>query len=189
MTDTAGNFDWVVLVDEVIELTNPFSDNTDPSIGEAVITPLQASPGVPVTLSVPVTDDKSEVSSVYAEFSHIDSPSETYLEHLTRNPATGEWTVEFNILPSFQSGVWNVVVYATDSAGNGGFKEFPASFDVNNLEGDFEAPVISNVVVTPRGDVQIGESVTITANVTDNVDLDMVYAEYMAQKALLEMYR
>jgi hypothetical protein len=180
MTDIAGNFDWLVL-DEVVELTNPSSDNTDPIIGDPVITPAVASAGQSVRLRVPVSDQQSGVSSVYAEFFHIDSPTETYLEHLTQDPTTGEWYVEFTIQSGFPSGVWNVDIYATDSAGNTVLKEVRGAFDVDNNSGDFDAPEISKVVVTPVGDVQIGQTVTITADVTDNAGLDMVYAEVLDQ--------
>ncbi|WP_045518817.1 Ig-like domain repeat protein [Neobacillus niacini] len=181
MFDTAGNFDWVVLEEELV-LTNPFSDFTDPTIGAPNITPKSASPGESVKLSVPVSDSQSGVSSVYAEFSQIDSPSEVYLRHLTLDQASGEWVVDFNIGSGFQSGVWNVVIHSTDMAGNSGFKEYPAAFDVINNEGDFDAPIISNVQVTPQGDVQIGDTVTVTANVSDNVGVDSVRATFYSQE-------
>lgn len=188
MKDTAGNFSWVTLEEE-LTLTNSFSDYDNPTIGEAVISPAQASPGESIKLSVPVTDALSGVSSVYAEFSHIDNPNEVYTEQLTHAPGTNEWTVDFNIQSSFPSGVWKAVVYATDVAGNSGFKEFFSAFDVINTSGDFDAPEITNVQVTPQGDVPIGGTVTITANVTDAVGLDMVYANVFGQEALVNLCR
>lgn len=182
MFDTAGNFDWVPLEEELV-LSNPQGDFTDPTIGTPVFTPGSASPGESIRLSVPVTDGQSGVSSVYAEFSHIDTPSEIYLEHLTRDPATGEWVGDFNIQSNFASGIWNVVIHSTDNAGNSGFKEYPAAFDVINNDGDFEAPVISNVQVTPQGDVQVGATVTVTADVTDNEGVDSVRATFYSQDA------
>lgn len=180
MFDTAGNFDYVILEEELV-LTNPQSDYAAPTIGTPVFTPKSASPGESVKLSVPVSDRQSGVSSVYAEFSHIDSPSEVYLEHLTLDPATGEWVGDFYIESNFQSGVWNVVIHSTDQAGNSGLKEYPAAFDVINNDGDFEPPVISNVQVTPQGDVQIGDTVTVTANVSDNEGVDSVRATFYSQ--------
>jgi hypothetical protein len=174
MTDKAGNFDWVTL-DEKLVLTNPLGDFTEPVIGEAVITPATASPGESVQLRVPVTDDKSGVSYVYAEFSHIDSPWQVYGGPLTRDEATGDWVIDFAIESSSPAGVWNVVIYATDQAGNNGFKEVFGAFDVVNNGGDFEAPVISNVQVT-QSEVQVGSTVTVSATVTDNVGIDSVYA-------------
>ncbi|MFS0774790.1 DUF4625 domain-containing protein [Neobacillus sp. 3P2-tot-E-2] len=181
MHDTAGNFDWVTLEEELV-LSNPQGDFTEPTIGTPVITPKSASPGESVRLSVPVTDGQSGVSSVYAEFYHIDSPSEIYLEHLTRDPATGEWVGDFNIQSNFQSGVWNVVIHSTDNAGNSGFKEYPASFEVINNDGDFEPPVIAAVQVTPQGDVQVGDAVTVTADVSDNEGVDSVRATFYSQE-------
>ena len=45
----------------------------------------------------------------------------------------------------------------------GGFKEILEPLMSSTHNGDFDAPVISNVQVTPQGDVQVGESVTVTA--------------------------
>ncbi|MDR7079599.1 hypothetical protein J2Y03_004657 [Neobacillus niacini] len=180
MFDTAGNFDWVTLEEELV-LTNPLGDYLDPVIGEPVITPKSASPGESVTLSVPVSDGQSGVSSVYAEFSHIDNPNEIYLRHMNLDPNTKEWVVNLDIESGFQSGVWNVVIHSTDKAGNSGFKEIFGAFDVSNNNGDFDAPVISNVQVT-QGEVQIGQSVTVTANVTDIVGVDSVRATFYSQE-------
>jgi hypothetical protein len=184
MTDIAGNYDWITR-DEVLVLTNPFSDYTAPVIGEAVITPATASPGQSVQLRVPVTDEQSGVSYVYAEFSHIDSPLQVYGGPLTLDEASGEWVMDLAIENSFPSGVWEVVIYATDNAGISGFKEFPTAFDVINTEGDFEAPVISSVQVT-QGEVQVGDTVTVSAAVTDNVGVDSVEAYIYSQNGFGE---
>ncbi|MFB3164824.1 Ig-like domain-containing protein [Neobacillus sp. 179-J 1A1 HS] len=180
MFDKAGNFDWVTIEDE-ISLTNPFSDFTAPSIGEPVFSTTSASPGESVKVSVPVSDTQSNVSSVYAEFSHIDNPNHFYLQHLTLDQATGEWVGNLEIGSGFQSGIWNLVIHSTDSVGNSGFKEIFGAFDVVNNDGDFDAPVISNVQVT-QGDVQVGDTVTVTANVTDNVAVDSVLATLYSQE-------
>ncbi|WHY00450.1 Ig-like domain-containing protein [Neobacillus sp. DY30] len=180
MFDKAGNFDWVTLEEKLV-LTNPLSDYTSPAIGTPVISPKTAAPGESVRVSVPVSDDKSGVRSVYAEFSHIDHPNDIYLRHMTLDPNTGEWVADLNIESGFQSGVWNVVIHSTDKAGNSGYKEHPAAFDVINNDGDFDAPVISNVQVT-QGEVKVGETVTVTANVTDNVAVDSVFATFYSQE-------
>ncbi|WHZ02863.1 Ig-like domain-containing protein [Neobacillus sp. YX16] len=180
MFDVAGNFDWVTLQEE-LQLTNPFSDYTNPTIGEPAISPASASPGDTVQVRVPVTDDKSGVSSVYAEFAHVDSPGYVYSAKGVLDEATKEWVIDFIIEPSFYSGVWNVVIYAADQAGNSGFKEIFGAFEVINDNGDFDAPIISNIQVTPQGDVQLGDRVTITADVSDNVGLDEVYATAYGQ--------
>jgi hypothetical protein len=142
-------------LEEELVLTNPNSDSTGPSIGETTITPASATPGDTVHLSVPVTDAQSEVASVYAEFSHIDNPNDIHVRPLTLDPATGEYVGDFNIENSYQSGVWNVFIHATDSVNNRNLKEIPGAFDVTNNKGDFDAPVISNIQVT-QGDVEVG---------------------------------
>jgi hypothetical protein len=180
MTDVAGNLDWVTLTQELV-LTNPLSDFTAPSIGDPVFSTPSATPGESINVSVPVSDTQSDVSSVYVEFSHIDSPNTIYLEHLSRDPVSGEWVGAINIGPNFQSGVWNVVIHSTDSAGNSGLKEWFGAFTVTNNDGDFDAPVISNVVLTPQGDVQVGDTVTVTADVSDNVAVDSVRATFYSQ--------
>jgi hypothetical protein len=181
MFDIAGNFDWVTL-ENPLSLTNPFSDFTASTIGEPVFSTTSASPGESVKVSVPVSDEQSGVSSVYAEFSHIDNPDDSYLQHLTLDQASGEWVGDLNIESNFQSGIWNVVIHSTDNARNSGFKEIFGAFDVSNNNGDFDAPVISNVVVTPQGDVQVGETVTVTAKVSDNVGVDSVRATLYSQE-------
>ncbi|MEH7494264.1 Ig-like domain-containing protein, partial [Neobacillus niacini] len=180
MFDKAGNFDWVTLEDD-ISLTNPFSDFTAPSIGEPVFSTTSASPGESIKVSVPVSDQQSSVSSVYAEFSHIDNPNNFYLQHLTLDPVSGEWVGDLEIGSNFQSGIWNVVIHSADSVGNRGLKEIFGAFDVINNDGDFDAPVISNVAVTPQGEVQIGDTITVTANVSDNVAVDSVFASLYSQ--------
>ena len=184
MEDPAGNFAYVNLQDTLV-LTNRFSDFTGPTIGTVVVTPLTASPGESVKVTVPVSDVQSGVGSVYAEFSHIDTPYDYHLSHLTLDSTTGEWVGDLEIGTGFQSGVWNVNIHSTDMVGNSSFKEFAGSFDVINNDGDFDAPVISNVQVT-QGDVQVGDTVTVTANVTDNVAVDSVLATLYSQEGYNE---
>lgn len=181
MEDTAGNFAYENLK-EVLVLSNPNIDFTGPRIGEESFSLAIASPGDSIQVKVPVTDAQSGVRSVYAEFSHVDSPDDVKPLFLTPGPVPGEWVGDFNIESSFASGVWKVVFYATDHAGNSVFKENFSAFDVKNDNGDFDAPVFSDVQVTPQGDVQVGESVTVTAKISDNVGVDYVRAEIYSQE-------
>ncbi|MEH7180579.1 Ig-like domain-containing protein [Neobacillus vireti] len=178
--DKAGNYEDKYL-EEILVLTNPNVDSTGPTIGKETFTPATASPGESVHVKVPVTDSQSGVSTVYAEFSHVDYPSDIKTLFLTQDPLTKEWVGDLNIESSFHSGVWEVVFYAADNAGNTTLKENFSAFDVINNDGDYDAPVISNVQVTPQGDVQVGESVTVTAKVSDNVGVDSVRADLYTQ--------
>jgi hypothetical protein len=72
MFDTAGNFDFSDPIELV--LSNPLSDGTGPSIGEPVFSQTSASPGDTIQMTVPVSDDKTGVSSVFASFFHTDTP-------------------------------------------------------------------------------------------------------------------
>ena len=132
---------------------------------------------------MPVSDEQSGVSSVYAEFTHIDNPNDIKWGFFTPDPTTGDWVVDFNIESGFQSGAWNMAIHSTDKAGISSFKEFHGAFNVINTNGDFDAPVFSDVQVTPQGDVQVGESVTVTAKISDNVGVDYVMAELYSQES------
>ncbi|MEH7275900.1 Ig-like domain-containing protein [Neobacillus vireti] len=179
--DTAGNYEDKILEDVALVLSNSNADVTGPTIGEEFFTPATASTGESVKVRVPVTDSQSGVSTVYAEFSHVDYPLDVKTLFLTQDPSTEEWVGDLNIESSFHSGVWEVVFYAADNAGNTSFKENFSAFDVINNDGDYDAPVISDVKVTPQGDVQVGESVTVTAKVSDNVGVDSVRADLYTQ--------
>ncbi|MEH6993742.1 Ig-like domain-containing protein [Neobacillus drentensis] len=183
MFDTAGNFSFsenpIVLV-----LSNPFSDGTGPIIGNPVFSQNSASPGDTVQITVPVSDEQTGVSSVIARVFHTDSPDEAHTVAFGAPGATaGEWVIDLDIDSSFQSGAWNVVIYASDNAGNDEFKEILGAFDVLNEDADITPPVISNVEVTPQGEVQVGNNVTVTAKVTDNVGVDSVFAVLYSQEA------
>ncbi|MFP7298691.1 Ig-like domain-containing protein [Neobacillus niacini] len=183
MFDTAGNFDYSENPIELV-LSNPLSDSSAPRIGEPVFSPTSATVGDNIQIKVPVSDDKTGVNSVFASFYHADSPEVVHTTAFgfpSANPE--EWIIDLNVDSSFPSGAWNVVIYASDNAGNSGFTEHLGAFDVVNNDADTTPPEISNVVVTPQGDVQVGETVTVTAKVTDNVGVDSVTAIFDSQLA------
>ncbi|MCM3693163.1 Ig-like domain-containing protein [Neobacillus niacini] len=181
--DTAGNFSFSENPLEFV-LSNPLSDGNAPSIGEPVFSQTSAYVNDTIQIKVPVSDDKTGVSSVFASFSHADTPNEVHTTAFGFPSATeGEWVIDLYIDSSFQSGAWNVVIYASDKAGNSVFKEQIGAFDVMNDEVDIIPPDISNVVVTPQGEVQVGDTVTVTAKVTDNVGVDSVNAIFDSQLA------
>jgi hypothetical protein len=181
MFDTAGNQTNDYLPGDLV-LSNPYGDSTGPSIGQPVFSHTTASPEDTVQITVPVSDEQTGVNYVFAEISHVDSPDDIHYAFGVPGLVEGEWVIDFGIESSFKSGAWNVVIYAVDNAGNDHFEEFDGAFNVENEEVDDIAPVISNVVVTPQGEVQIGDTVTVTAQVSDNVGVFAVYADIYGQE-------
>ncbi|WP_374934031.1 triple tyrosine motif-containing protein [Neobacillus driksii] len=163
MVDNMNNPNWAY-ISESFTIHNADGDFTAPTVENVVIDPGTANVGDVVTISMKVTDDKSDISYVNAYLQSVNGTNRyVYLEYdQEKEEYVGSYTVQKND----SHGLSTLMVDSQDTAGNYGTIDTNKTLYINNEDGDFTAPVIENIEVSPSV-IQVGETVTITADVSD----------------------
>ena len=146
-------------------------DSTPPSITNATLRDSDGTvtTGDTVTISADVTDAITGVENVTADASSLDADTVT----LTDDNSDGSYTTTATVGPSPVQGEQSVTIEAADADGN------TATNETNTLTVDTDAPSISDPTLSDdNGNVTAGDTVTISANVSDNLaGLDSVTAD------------
>lgn len=163
MMDNMYNSNWAY-ISESFTIHNADGDFTAPAVENVVIDPVTANVGDVVTISMKVTDDKSDISYVNAYLQSVNGTNRyVYLEY---DQEKGEWVGSYTVQKNDSHGLNTLMVDTQDTAGNYGTIDTSKTLYINNEDGDFTAPVIENIEVSPSV-IQVGETVTITADVSD----------------------
>ncbi|MFQ6061101.1 MAG: hypothetical protein ACE5KV_07410 [Thermoplasmata archaeon] len=120
--------------------------------------------GQPITITANVTDNKAVN---VACLNYTDVTGVTFNETMTM--VDGNYSYDIPAQPS--PGSVEYFIWANDTYGNW---NMTANHTIT-IEGDADPPTIAHEAVTSAG---MGETITITANVTDNVEVDEVWLNY-----------
>ncbi|MCR2821440.1 Ig-like domain-containing protein [Lederbergia panacisoli] len=172
--DVHGNYDWVPLK-ETVNYKNKNFDNQAPIIKDFSISPETANVGDEIKIRVKVEDDKSGVNEVWGSLTQPGTDHYIYM-YFVYDEEADEWvgskTVESNNVP----GKWEIKISADDHAGNYDSIILDKTITIVNPDGDFTAPIVHSYDIQPKN-INVGEKVTITANITDDKSgLREVYA-------------
>ncbi|MGX6445253.1 hypothetical protein ACWM35_18730 [Neobacillus sp. K501] len=162
--DSHGNINWE-RIEKTFTVHNPDADFTEPVLDSLVVSPNLVKVGEKVKVTVNAHDDKGITEARV----NLETPNEGWVTiNLSYNESTDEWVGERKISYSDKPGKWTVGnVWLEDQAGNYSVNYSEGSFIVENPYADATSPVISNIKITPSI-IQVGEKVTITADVTDD---------------------
>ncbi|MFK9091472.1 Ig-like domain-containing protein [Bacillus salipaludis] len=167
LTDNADNRSMERLEDKVFTVDNPDADFTAPVFEEINFSPKAAKVGDHVKITAKAHDDKSGIEEFMVSLTSQDEIQRQGVD-LSYDESTDEWVGWFNVGPNTMPGEWTISsIYLSDFAGNVSPAYPEASFTVDNPNGDFMGPVISNTQVTPST-VRVGEKVTITTEAVDD---------------------
>ncbi len=164
MVDNMYNSNWAY-ISESFTIHNADGDFTAPTVDNVVIDPVTANVGDVVNISMKVTDDKSVISYVNAYLKSVNGTNRyVYLEY---DQEKAEWVGSYTVQKNDSHGLSTLMVDSQDTAGNYGTIDTSKTLYINNEDGDYTAPVIENIE-TSTSTIQVGETVTITADVSDD---------------------
>jgi hypothetical protein len=185
MYDNAGNNVWLNNGDhynlEDFTVINENIDNAPPKITGVTVDKSEANLGDTVTVSIDAVDDKTGVDYVAVEY----FAGDRYLDELEAvfNQTTGKYEVKFSINDQSRPGIWSISsIYVRDKEYNGDYyyngSEYDfsaADFSVINENADMAPPTVTSVSVD-KTEVQLGETVTLSIDATDEKS-DISYLE------------
>ncbi|MGJ7922710.1 Ig-like domain repeat protein [Neobacillus sp. LXY-4] len=170
--DKAGNNIWQP-AGQTVTVYKLDDDWEAPVIENIEVSSNAVTSGDQISIIANITDFQSGISVVWAS---LYSPNgDQYPVELTYDETTGKWVGTYLFGPTSMSGDWKVEVFARDQAGNDQTQYADQSISVANPDGDWEAPVIESIDVSP-GTVMAGQELTISASITDNKSLSYVFA-------------
>jgi len=141
-------------------------DTTRPTISAVQATPASVVTGGTVTISATVTDDV-QVTSVVVDMTQPDATS------VNQTMVAGANNVYSHAQAWTQIGTYTFRIWATDSSGN--VASAAGSFEITQPQ-DTTPPTVSHT--PPAGPFQTGETITIEAVVTDDVQVQLVKVAY-----------
>ncbi|WP_338470935.1 triple tyrosine motif-containing protein [Niallia sp. XMNu-256] len=165
MVDSSYNSNWAY-ISESFTIHNADGDFSAPIVENVVIDPETANVGDVVNFSMKVTDDKSDISYVNPYLQSVDGMSNRYI-YVEYDQEKDAWVGSFTVQKNDRPGLWTLMVDTQDTAGNYGMIDTNKNLYINNEDGDFTAPVIENIEVSPST-IAVGETITITADVNDD---------------------
>lgn len=148
------------------------ADITAPNLSSFTLSPGSVNVGDTITITAKATDDLSGVKSVDA---YLMNGSASKDIAMTYDSTTDTWSGTYKVTATDLNGTWYLQFGFYDNAGNYGWASTTGTVNVNNPNADSTAPVINSVNYTPQT-IQPGTPFTISANVSDNVGVDTVYA-------------
>lgn len=163
-SDTVGNYSYQTYND-LLEVNNPNGDFTAPIIESFEVTPNIANVGDRVEMKAKITDDVSGVESVHTS---VNIGDQTRYVDMVYNQTAGLYEGFYTVQQSDPSGPASLNIYVTDTAGNSDHSSFTEKLEINNTNGDFNAPNVETVEVTPNV-ANVGDKVTIKAKITDDI--------------------
>ncbi len=156
--DTSNNWDTTATGAHTFEIVDPI----DPKISNVSADPNQQKTGGPVNITADITDN-AQVDEVWLNITH---PNSMY-QNVSMDPGTGDkWYFESNYTVL---GTYHYVIYANDTAGNLNHSREETFLIEDTLE-----PEIDNISASPDPQ-EPGRYVNITADITDNHQLDEVW--------------
>ena len=159
-TDTEGND----AVAKPCQLEIPI-DTEGPVASNIVVNPTYALPGDSISISANVFDELSDiflVEGIVTKDGVFVAP--IFMADRDKDGIyTGTWHTMFTI----EGGIYNINISATDNKGNEALTKTP-NVEIRALPVDTEAPVISNIAVSPTY-AEAGAHINISANVFDEL--------------------
>ena len=159
-TDTVGNEALATGPEVEIPI-----DTEAPIVSDITVSPTPAEPGTSINISARVFDNLSSVSRVMTHINKegVPVPSVFMLDPDRDGIYTGTWhTTVFT-----EGGIYNVNISATDNKGNEALAEAP-DVEILEIPVDTEAPVISNITVSPTF-AEPGTPIYVSAAVCDDL--------------------
>jgi hypothetical protein len=141
-------------------------DTDAPIISNIIVSPTPAEPGTPIHISAEVGDDLSGVSEVTAFITK--EGEDVWTTWLSGPGGTGGiYTGTWRSMIFIEGGIYNITISATDNKGNEALAEAP-DLKILEIPVDTEAPVISNIAVSPTS-AEPGTPIHISAEVGDDL--------------------